>query len=472
MSHRPIILDGWCRVPHEIVGGRGELANLKDRLTFKPRFADEDEGPVYLFEDDPANGYIAVPRAFGMHRWEAWPKDDRRSLGQPMLAPSTYRMPDPNHPNVKEPEKQAQFMADLAEAMQSHSSLIASAPTGSGKTIVGSGQALTLGRKTLILVHLERLMYQWIEDALIPILGVPEARIGIAQGPTCDYADKDFVVGMLHSTILKDYPADFYQSFGTVIADEVHKIGSRFFAQAIPQFPAKYRLGLSATPKRKDGGDRSFFWHVGPVRVQSEAAALPMRVIVLPYACPNPKERLWGRQHGARMKALSLDPDRNERLASVIFQLWRKKRKVLIVADSVRHVQTLMALAEKWGVPRAEMGQYTRQMLVQKNGQTRQVRRKKEDLDKVKAESDIIFATYGMMTEGVDIPRLDAGVDATPRGSATQLIGRIRRPQPGKPTPVWVTLWDTECPMATRYLKSRVKDYQTSGNVEVVRHGA
>ncbi|AHC30483.1 hypothetical protein CC53_gp066 [Rhizobium phage vB_RleS_L338C] len=75
-----------------------------------------------------------------------------------------------------------------------------------------------------------------------------------------------------------------------------------------------------------------------------------------------------------------------------------------------------------------------------------------------------------MMTEGIDIPRLDAGIDVLPRGDATQLIGRIRRPRPGKPEPVWITLLDTKCFMSKKYFERRCKDYQATG--AIIREGA
>ena len=78
-------------------------------------------------------------------------------------------------------------------------------------------------------------------------------------------------------------------------------------------------------------------------------------------------------------------------------------------------------------------------------------------LDRVKAEADYIFATYGMITEGIDIPRLDAGLDATPLGKATQITGRIRRPMPGKAMPIWITLRDLMCAKSMKWFDKRCR---------------
>jgi hypothetical protein len=67
------------------------------------------------------------------------------------------------------------------------------------------------------------------------------------------------------------------------------------------------------------------------------------------------------------------------------------------------------------------------------------------------------------MKEGTNMPWLDAGIDATPRADGEQAIGRIRRPMPGKPTPVWFTLIDTEIPILRGYATARLRDYANCG---------
>lgn len=467
MSERPAIIGGWLYVPVEAAG---DLAALRRRLTFVPRKGpDVEPVPIHMWSDKKA-GYIGVPREFGLAEFRHLPMENRTVLGGSIEVP---RLPDPHHPRVRNPQAQAQFMADLGRQFTLNTSYVAMAPTGSGKTVCALNTAANLGRRTLILVHLERLMHQWIEE-IEDKLGVPRNRIGIIQQDSCEWRDKDFSVGLLHSVVRRQYEPEFYTAYGTVIYDEVHKVGSQFFAPAVSLFPSKYRLGLSATPNRTDGGDKVFFWHLGPIRVTSEAEALPIKVYPVIYKT---HQKLWGTTHGSRVKCLSLDDNRNRLLATLIKRFYDGNRQALFVGESIDHLQKLMTMAERAGVPRNAMGQYTaeihRPVPDKKNpGKFKmgKVKQSKEALDDIKANSRLIFATYGMVTEGIDIPRLDGGMDVTPRSKATQLIGRVRRPVPGKREPIWLTLRDIGCSTSERYYKSRCSDYRSSG-AEIVQHG-
>jgi superfamily II DNA or RNA helicase len=461
------ILAGWLYLPLSVLR-QGEAERLRARLVHRSPFAEPDAPALLLHDADGMPGYLGVPREWGAQNYGHLPVEDRTSWGAPIRV---SRLPDPNHPRVRDPVAQARFMEDLYQGFQTNYSLVANAPTGSGKTVCALHCAARLGRRTLILVHLERLLDQWQEE-IASKLGVPVAQIGRVQQNTCEWDGKAFSVGLLHSVCRRRYPDEFYRAFGTVIFDELHKVGSAFFGSAVHQFPARYRLGLSATLTRQDGGDRVYFYHLGPIRVTSAAEALPLDVRVVPFTT---RQALWGSTLGSRVKCLTKDQERNRLIVRIIKRFYEMGRQALVVSDSVLHLQGLMTDAARLGVPSAIMGQYTsetQEMGVGPDGKRRVVKRKqsKAELDRVKAESRLIFATYGMMTEGIDIPRLDAGLDATPRSKATQLIGRIRRPLEGKPKPLWLTIRDTECAFSRRMFLQRCRDYHATG-AEIVGHG-
>lgn len=467
------ILEGWMYVPLSVIrGGEHGVAQLRQTLTFISKFAEEGAEPVRLY-DMSRPGFIGVPRSFGKHWFAGLAIDDQRSTGHEI---TVGRLPDPNHRSVKDPVAQKQFMDDLLVGMHAHHDMIASAGTGTGKTVSALRTAALLGGTTLVLLHLGRLLEQWQEE--IPDkLGIPASEVGIIRQDQCDFQGKKFVVGMLHSLSSRGlggsgYPIELKDYFRTVIVDEVHKMGTGQFAPVMPMFNAYYRLGLSATVGREDGGDRVFYWHIGPIQVTSTAETLECDVWPLDYDC-GPHYKLWGTDQSARNRCLALDPRRNQLIARTIKRFYDTGRNALVVGDGVLHLQTLMDMAVALGVPADAMGQFTgdRQTVTYvkdpvTGGDKRKVLKrklKKAELDHVKAHSQIIFATYGMMTEGIDIPRLDAGIDVVPRRKATQLIGRIRRPQPGKKKPVWITVRDKRCPISKGTFIARCKEYAASG---------
>lgn len=461
------VLEGWLYLPHSAIGGERELAALCHRLTYTPAFDDGERGPIRLY-DDTRPGFLGVPRAFGSHFFRHVPVIDRTSMGEPIQVP---RLPDPNHPRVKDPIQQAAFMTNLEAAMHRHKTFIASAGTGTGKTVCSLRTAAVIGRSTIVILHLQRLLLQW-RDEIMDKLGLPESQIGIIQQDRCDYEGKAITLAMGPSLASRRYDPAMYEYFGLKIVDEVHKFGTRMFAPLFPQINSHYALGLSATVERDDGGDRVFFWHLGPIRVISEAETLECEVYVLDYDC-GPFYELWGTTPQARAQCLSKDPRRNERITYMIKRFYDAGRQALIVGDSIAHLQKLMEMAKRAGVPESAMGQFTGEIQQtveiidprtgRKRKKVKKIKRSQADLDFVKANSQIIFATYGMMTEGIDVPRLDAGMDVTPRGKATQLLGRIRRPMPGKKKAKWVTLRDVRCPISMKLFDRRCKDYDASG---------
>lgn len=467
---RPAIVAGWMYVPYEAMLGPKGIGHEKARLTHKLKNAEPgDPQHLYLYQDIPSERYLGVPRAYGMERFSWIVKDDRRTLGEAI--PPTPKRPDPNHPAVKEPEKQAAFIANLKAASHHYGSFMAMAATGSGKTVCGLDAAAEVGRKTLVLVHLERLRDQWL-DEIKDKLGVPENRIGIVQGDVCEYQNRDFVVGMMPSLSLRfDYPPEFYASFGTVLIDECHRVGAPLLSRCVPLFPAYYRWAVSATPKRKDGNDKVAFWHVGPIRVTSDAKALECDVYVKRY---HKAGGYWSDNPLQRPKELSYDPVRNQIIVDLIRRNHAVGRNMLVIGKYVDHLEKLMAMCAAAGVPAEHMGQFTgerNQPIIERDPATgietvtgtKKVKVKREEYDRIKAESQIIFATYMMFKEGIDVPRLDCGIDVLPQSEATQVIGRIRRPGSNKPKPYWITIVDETCSFSYKLFNQRLAEYRATG---------
>lgn len=529
-GQRPAILSGWLYVPYEALGSTANREKLKARLTFRPKFQDPDAPrEIALFHDWKAREYLGVPRAWGLNafRNKGLSLIDKTTRGShEVIVP---RLPSFDHPRVLDPVAQRAFYDALVERRRTSRGFIGKAGTGTGKTVVSLREAgAEIKRPTLILLHLERLMWQWF-DEIGDKLGVDPSRIGVVQSDRCEYEGKDFVVGMLHSVAQREYPRAFYQHFGHVIYDEVHKVGSQFFAPVAYRFPAYNWLGLSATVERTDEGEVIFFCHLGRIGVTSQAKTMPMDVQPVRFIS---KDAPKGKSNSTRLKWLAGDKLRNRWLAQMIVADYRAGRNGLYVSEYVGHVQDIMYECELLGVPREDMGQFTGQRhsgpfcvlepetvklgeyvdqqayeqepgvwvnfdtvkpilacrlrrradgsfapvlgpVRDDKGRVRQDVKKKdipsEELDDTKRNRQLVFATYGMIVEGIDEPRWDLGMDLLPRGKATQLVGRIRRPLPGKPRPLWRTPFDQRCSISKRLFQRRCGDYrETSATIKEI----
>lgn len=342
-------------------------------------------------------------------------------------------------------------------------------------TVTALNAAGKLGHKTLVIVHLERLAMQWAEEAHTH-LGIPKNRIGIIRGDKCDYKNKDILIGITKSISSREYSPEFYRAFGTVIWDEVHRVGAPSFSKTLGLFNAKYKISLTATPTRKDGCEGVFKTYFGNGQVVAKAKALACQVQVYDYMG---SKFLWGNQHGSRVTALTKDTARNRAITDIVKKAYDKNRNILVVSERIEHLQTLIIMAEKVGIPSKVIGQFTGEYYTGKTrnktvkGRVVSVPEKKkissEYLDWVKSDAQVIFATYTMMKEGIDIPRLDYGIDVTPRTDATQLVGRIRRPYKGKPKPIWVTIRDVCSNVFMAYYNKRLNDYKSS-HTEVAKY--
>lgn len=471
---RIAVLAGGMSIPVELVD---DLPAVKRtlRVKFQPMGAEE---PLFVeaFSLDEDNGYITVPRQYGLKlcsdlgiEWE-----DHTSPGA-----------DAHWPKIPKPrDYQHEFIDGLVDATEDYYDFLARAHTGFGKTISSLIAAARIATTTLIIVDQENLKDQWIE-ALTNLFGFKLADIGIIQGKECSYEGKAVSIAMVQSLTQKEYAQEMYDYFGLVIVDEVHVIGAPTFSAILRLFSASFRFGVSATPKRRDGLQKLLDYNLGKVRVaadkeHNESAVYYVKhdTVYSWYANISPKV-------GRFITEISEDGSRNLLLAETAIWLYETGRDVLILSDRIEQLKHLMSLCYYLGIPEEEMGLYTGtnpSYRIAKNptpgrrpqGWERgteycaislQLTSKsvpKKKLAAIKETSRMIFATYGMFAKGVDVPRLAAGLDGSPRGTAEQVHGRILREQEGKLKSIWVTVVDHNNYRACHSFAMRAKDYAKS----------
>lgn len=324
------------------------------------------------------------------------------------------------------------------------------AGTGRGKTVAGLEVMCRLQRSTLVVVPKEDLMDQWY-NRIIDFVGIPKNRIGFVQGDVCDYQAKWVVLSMVHS-IAKEgrYPKDLYQMFGLTIFDEVHRMAADTFSQALEILPSYLRLGLSATPERADGKELLVEAHIGPVRVISDAAPMSFKVLIYRSSWECPRRMVDGElrrmEHSAGkcghvINMLAGHKPTNLKIAEFIGKSYRKERFMIVFSDRVEHLQDLMGLAKAAGVPQKDMDFYIGTM-------------SKSEKNKAVGKR-VLFATYGMMKEGTDLPWFDTLIFATPRSDVKQAVGRILREYENKKPPVVFDVVHEDSPVFHGYSKKR-----------------
>lgn len=340
------------------------------------------------------------------------------------------------------------------------------ASTGWGKTVAGGWIASQLGQPTMIVVTKQDLVDQW-RDSLINILGIPPNLVGHVQQDVCTWKKKLFVIGMVQSLIIPyRYPPDMYRYFGLLILDEVHQMAADCFVRSCQMFPARYRLGFSATPNRQDGKTKLLHWHIGPTMVIGKVIAMTPKVLVRQTGWKIPaKKKLIGNAwqyipipHApGRMtlvtKALASSDPRNLETVNFVTQAYQKGRRTLIMSDLIDHLHRLFQMLTGAGIPGQEIGYYIGGM-------------KKHELTATKTRQ-VVLATYQMCSTGTDCPTWDTLVMATPRANVKQAIGRVLRASDGKRQPVILDLVDANSIFQSFHL-SRVKQYYSIG-AEVVR---
>ena len=160
-------------------------------------------------------------------------------------------------------------------------------PCGRGKTIMALKIISLLQKKTLVIVHKEFLMNQWIEriDEFLP-----GTKIGKIQGPVFDVEEKDIVIGMLQTLYDRALPENAFDCFGLTIVDEVHRIGSEQFSKTLLRVASPNMLGISATVDRKDKLTKVLYMFIGPkIYTETRENDDPVCVRALEYISSDPQ---------------------------------------------------------------------------------------------------------------------------------------------------------------------------------------
>jgi len=151
-----------------------------------------------------------------------------------------------------------------AAAMLHHDVGVLCAPTAFGKTITAAAMIARRGVNTLVLVHRTELLKQW-QERLQTFLGVGGGVVGTIGGGKAKPTGK-IDIAVMQSLSRQGEVSALVENYGHVIVDECHHVGAVSFDAILKRSKAKYVLGLTATPIRRDGQQPIIFMQCGPIR--------------------------------------------------------------------------------------------------------------------------------------------------------------------------------------------------------------
>ena len=328
---------------------------------------------------------------------------------------------------------------------------VTSAPR-TGKTVIAAIVVRRLLQKTLILAH----QREWLDNFMATFLGSAEeaaftdldpSRIGFAK-KLADFERLDIALATFQQFFNKSGAKVFSQvrsMFPLVIVDECHYAPAPMSAKLLSQVRARYRIGLSGSPDRKDGRYVLFRNQVGPVLHETSAEALRPTVIPIHTGMHFAIKH----QHGAAFTNFKKSMENaKQRQRLIIEQAIKYAKRGHFVILPVTFTKTVLSFVE---LINNQVGEPWARPF---HGGLRKDRRAATLVDAKNYEFRILVANIALISTGVNIPRASCLIDGiTPTSNlpkARQRFSRILTPVLGKPTPTIVFLMDNGLPQKMR----------------------
>ena len=350
---------------------------------------------------------------------------------------------------------------DAIARMLVHENGVLCAPTAFGKTVVAASMISTRAVNTLILVHRRQLMDQW-RERLAAYFALPTNDIGQVGG------GKDKRTGLIDVAVIQSLQhkgeiEDSVAEYGHVVVDECHHLSAVTFERVLRAVKAKYVLGLTATPTRKDGHHPIIYMQCGPIRFRLSARKAAETSPFQHKVFPRLTGFIWSRPENETTiqdvyAALFSDQSRNDLIVHDLVQTLSAGRSPLVLTGRTDHLdylaEQLRGICSHTFILRGGMGARQRKKLA-------------ESLAAVPPdEPRVILATGSYLGEGFDDARLDTLLLVTPiswKGTLQQYVGRLHRLHENKTEVQVYDYADVSVPMLVRMYKKRLAGYAALG---------
>ncbi len=370
----------------------------------------------------------------------------------------------------------ADFLGDLTEsqleaatALSKYEFGVLSAPTGFGKTVIGAWLIAQRRVNTLVLVHRQQLLDQW-RERLATFLDLDPKAIGQFGGGR-HRATGIVDVALLQSLSRKGEVNDLVAGYGQVIVDECHHVPAFNFERVLAEARARFVVGLTATPIRKDGHEPIITFQCGPIRskvdAKEQAAARPFDHEVVVHTTDFHLAEGAATEPGIQevYSLLIADEARTRLIVDDVLKAVRDGKSPLVLTERTEHLERMAALLTDQGF---------RVVTLRGGTSAKQRRLVAETIQSIPDEEPrVLLATGRYIGEGFDDARLDTLFLTLPvswRGTIQQYAGRLHRLHANKQVVQVFDYVDVHVPMLLRMLKRRIRGYEDIGYV--VRYGS
>lgn len=346
-------------------------------------------------------------------------------------------------------------------AMLQHDAGVLCAPTAFGKTVTAAAIIARRGVNTLVLVHRTELLKQW-QERLQTFLGLDtkaaKALVGTIGGGKAKPTGQ-IDIAVMQSLSRQGEVNGLVENYGQVIVDECHHVGATSLDAILKRTKAKYVLGLTATPIRRDGLQPVIFMQCGPIRhTATRPASAPHDLEVVPRSRFTRIDLPAAAGIQDVFRHLANDLARTDAIATEVTAAYEQGRKVLVLTERTEHLDAILVALEtkvpKPFVLHGRMSKKQRAALI-------------SELDALAPEAPrILLATGKLVGEGFDHPPLDTLVLAMPiswKGTLQQYAGRLHREHASKTDVRIIDFVDTGYPALLRMWDKRQRGYRAMG---------
>ncbi|WP_133144160.1 TOTE conflict system archaeo-eukaryotic primase domain-containing protein [Pseudomonas fragi] len=342
-------------------------------------------------------------------------------------------------------------------AMLQHDAGILCAPTAFGKTVAAAALIARRGVNTLVLVHRTDLLRQW-QERLQAFLGLGKGVVGtIGGGKAKPTGIIDIAV--MQSLSRQGQVSEQVKNYGQVIVDECHHLSAFSFEAILKNVRAKYVLGLTATPVRRDGQHPIIFMQCGPIRhTASRPTSAPDDLLVETVLLPAPINLPEGAGIQYVFRHLAENIERTERVTLEVEKAFNQGRKVLVLTERTDHLSIIEA---------ALVGRVQNLFTLHGRMSKKQRIALTDELAALPPDvSRVLLATGKLIGEGFDHPPLDTLVLAMPiswKGTLQQYAGRLHREHASKSDVRIIEFIDGGHPALMRMWDKRQSGYRAMG---------